>query len=166
MRAGGGKAKGAAYEREICKKLSLWVSQGKREDLYWRSAMSGGRATVGKRAGKDIRQTGDIACVDKLGHMLTDVFFIECKRYRRLKFDAFFLEGTGPLAQFWKQARKQARQHLKRPMLIARENGRRDAIVLIESYYNDSAGRSNKNKVEIFLLNDLLKQHPKDVVRW
>jgi len=60
----------------------------------------------------------------------------------------------------------QARQHLKRPMLIARENGRRDAIVLIESYYNDSAGRSNKNKVEIFLLNDLLKQHPKDVVRW
>ena len=166
MRAGGSKQKGAAFERDICRALSLWMSEGKREDLFWRSAMSGGRATVGRRAGKDIRQGGDIACVDKLGHRLTDTFCIECKHYKKLRFDSFFLDGIGPLANFWKQARKQARQHLKRPMLIARENGRRDAIVLIESYYNDSAGRSNKNKVEIFLLKDLLAQHPKDVVRW
>lgn len=28
------KAKGASFERDVCKKLSLWVSDGKREDLY------------------------------------------------------------------------------------------------------------------------------------
>jgi len=46
MRKGGGKAKGASFERDICRRLSLWVSAGKQEDVFWRSAMSGGRSTV------------------------------------------------------------------------------------------------------------------------
>ena len=46
MRKGGGKEKGSSFERLVCKRMSMWLSKGERDDLFWRSAMSGGRATV------------------------------------------------------------------------------------------------------------------------
>src|ERR1039458_9196081 len=115
---GGGKQKGAAFERKICQELSVWVSEGKRKDLYWRSAMSGGRATLGKRRGEDLaHQAGDICAVHPDGHVLTDSYFIECKHYRNLEFDRF-LFGEGKLGKFWKVASAQAESHGRIPMLI------------------------------------------------
>lgn len=38
-------AKGSSFEREFCKKLSLWVSDGKDPDIFWRTAGSGSMAT-------------------------------------------------------------------------------------------------------------------------
>ena len=131
MRPGGGKSKGSQFERDICKALSLWVSHGKSEDLFWRSAMSGGRATVGARKGKDLaRHAGDISATGREGHALTDDWYIECKRYADLNFGAFFLKAAGPLAQFWAEACAQADQHKKMPMLIARED-RNETFVLL-----------------------------------
>lgn len=123
MRPGGGKAKGAAFERVVCAQFSLWLTNGKRKDLFWRSAMSGGRATVHVRKGQSIRQSGDITAVAPEGHVLTDVFFIECKHVRDLHIDRFFLEGEGQLAKFWRHARREARQHGKLPMIVAKQNG-------------------------------------------
>ena len=37
MRSGGGKQKGSAFEREICKKLSLWFTENERDDIFFRS---------------------------------------------------------------------------------------------------------------------------------
>lgn len=123
MRAGGGKQKGSAYEREICVALSLWVSAGEREDLFWRSAMSGGRATVAKRKGTDLAaHAGDISATHEDGHALTNTWYIECKRYADLNYAAFMLKGEGPLAKFWKETCDQAEAHDKLPMLIARED--------------------------------------------
>jgi hypothetical protein len=123
MRAGGGKAKGSSFERDVCKALSLWVSHGKREDLFWRSAMSGGRATVGRRKGKDLAQhAGDISATHVLGHALTDYWYVECKRYADLKIESALLEGVGTLAGFWRETCKQATDHKKMPMLIARQD--------------------------------------------
>src|SRR5215216_6431446 len=42
--------KGPQWEREVCRALSLWVTNGERVDVFWRSAMSGGRATVHNRS--------------------------------------------------------------------------------------------------------------------
>ena len=53
---GYGKQKGGEYERTVCKKLSLWVSNGTRDDIFWRSAMSGGRATLQRKKGIIISQ--------------------------------------------------------------------------------------------------------------
>ena len=80
MRKGGGKEKGSAYERAICKRLSLYVSKGKRDDLFWRSAMSGGRATLQAKKGKKAQaQAGDITSIAAEGNKLTSTFMIECK---------------------------------------------------------------------------------------
>jgi hypothetical protein len=131
MRAGGGKAKGSQFERDICVALSLWVSNGKSEDLFWRSAMSGGRATVGARKGKDLaRHAGDISATSREGHALTDDWYVECKRYADLNFAGFFLKRQGPLFKFWEEACAQAAEHGKMPMLIARED-RAETLVIV-----------------------------------
>jgi hypothetical protein len=74
-------SKGSSYEREICKRLSLWWTDGKREDVFWRSAASGGRAKVRGRQGKQTHgQHGDICATDPIGQPLIDLFTIEIKR--------------------------------------------------------------------------------------
>ena len=124
MRAGGGKAKGSAFEREVCKKLSLWITDGEMEDCLWRSAISGGRATVAHRKGKVVRQGGDICAVSPEGHKLTDHWYIECKHVKKLGLDQFLVKGTGLLAEFWKKCRDEAgRYGVKSPVIIAKQNG-------------------------------------------
>ena len=123
MKKGGGKQKGTSFERVLCKALSLWVSDGQREDLYWRSAMSGGRATVAKKKGKDLANVaGDICAVHPDGNALTDTYFIEAKHLASLNYAEFILKDTGKIADYWKKAHEQAAAHRKIPMLILKQN--------------------------------------------
>lgn len=116
------QGKGSAFEREICVKLSTWVSNGARNDLFWRTAMSGGRATVFKKKGMLLRQSGDITAVSLEGHELTDTYFFELKFYRDLNFPAFFVKNGGMLGQFWTKAQTEADAFGLIPVLIAKQN--------------------------------------------
>ena len=61
-------AKGSVFEREICKELSLWITSGERDDIFWRTAGSGGRATMRKKSGKTTaNQEGDVCATDPIG---------------------------------------------------------------------------------------------------
>lgn len=123
MRPGGGKAKGSEFERRVCKSLSLWVSHNAKEDLFWRSAMSGGRATVGRRKGKDFgKHAGDISATAPEGHKLTDHFFIECKFVKDLRLGNFMMHQPSVIRNYWDVAFKQAEEHGRAPMLIAKQN--------------------------------------------
>jgi hypothetical protein len=128
------KVKGGSFERKICKELSFWVSHGAHADLFWRSAMSGGRATV---HGRDVRQCGDICSVSPEGHTLTDIFFIECKHTKNMQLIRFFTEAKGgpkSLMRFWIVCCREAAKHGKWPMLIAKQNGVATLMVLQESW--------------------------------
>lgn len=75
--------KGAEFEREICKSLSKWWSNDKDDSIFWRSAQSGGRATIRSRQGKRTAGAyGDITALDPIGNPLLKVFTIELKRGR------------------------------------------------------------------------------------
>lgn len=77
----GKSQKGGAFERQTCRDLSEWLSEGKRDDLLWRSSMSGGRATVRGRKGKTTAgHYGDVAATCPQGEPLTRAFAIELKR--------------------------------------------------------------------------------------
>jgi len=123
MRPGGGKAKGAEFERSVCKRLSMWISRGKRDDLFWRSAMSGGRATIGKAAGADrSAQAGDVSAISD-GGPFTDLaaafvscHIIECKTVKDYQLDAFLFEGRGVIANAIEQCRLSTRA--KSPFVI------------------------------------------------
>jgi len=133
MRNGGGKQKGSAFEREVCVKLSRWITDDVQDDVFWRSAMSGGRATVQKQRGGRLlkNQVGDISAIDPVGHAFLDQFAIECKHYASLDFQGL-LTGKGKLLQFWATISNEARDHRKLPVLIAKQN-RIDPIICLSS---------------------------------
>lgn len=73
--------KGGDYERELCKTLSEWWTHGERDDVFWRSSQSGGRATQRAKSGKRTHGSyGDIAAVDPIGEPLIRWATLELKR--------------------------------------------------------------------------------------
>jgi hypothetical protein len=131
MRAGGSKAKGSSFERDVCKKLSLWASSGLREDLYWRSSMSGGRSTIQAKKGKqNLTQAGDISSIDRTGSEFIEKFCVECKHYKTLDLIPGIIHSRGALYGFWKRLIKDAAGCKKLPILIARQN-RLPSLVLV-----------------------------------
>jgi len=73
--------KGQDFERDTCKKLSLWYSNGEREDYFWRTAGSGARATSRfKKAKSTENSAGDVGYLDISGKPFIDYFMLELKR--------------------------------------------------------------------------------------
>lgn len=83
-----GSNKGAAFERKICRTLSLWWTGGDRDDVFWRTSQSGGRATERAKKGQTTSgQYGDIAATDPIGKPLIDCFMWELKHgYSKVPF--------------------------------------------------------------------------------
>lgn len=134
MRAGGGKAKGAAFERLVCERLSLWQSSGKRDDLFWRSAMSGGRASVKFQKGKKNQsQIGDISAIDQDGHWLVSLFVIECKFVKSAEFDSWINSNGGMAYGFWAKLVAQAEAADRYPMLVIKQNRVVPMVLMTES---------------------------------
>ena len=80
MKAGGGHAKGADFERSVCKYLSHWWTDGAREDIFWRTPQSGGRATRRKQKGlATANHYGDILATDLIGTPLLKFMILELK---------------------------------------------------------------------------------------
>lgn len=80
-RRASGSRKGTPFEREICKKLSLWWSGGESDNIFWRTATSGGRATVRHAAGSSSRyHHGDVCAIDPSGQPLMDLVTVEIKK--------------------------------------------------------------------------------------
>lgn len=76
-----GAHKGSAFERHLCTTLSLWWTDNQRDDIYWRSSCSGGRATIRSRNNKTTQgQYGDITAIDPIGQPLLDLCIVEAKR--------------------------------------------------------------------------------------
>lgn len=122
MRLKNPKAKGGAFEREVAKSLSLFVTSGKRADCFWRSSLSGGRATVAHLKGKDVRQCGDICAVAPEGNAFSEQWYVECKHMKTLKIGEFIVKRTGPLYRIWKHTIKCAKKFNRDPLLIVRQN--------------------------------------------
>jgi hypothetical protein len=75
------KQKGNAFEREISKKLSLWVSNNTRDDIFYRTDASGARYTQRMKKNKNtVNSIGDISFKDLMGADLIKKFIIEVKR--------------------------------------------------------------------------------------
>ena len=126
MRPGGGQSKGAAYEREVCARLSLWVSGGKQQDIFWRSAMSGGRANLQqrrKKAGEFSAQAGDIVATHWDGHFFLSKFCMDTKHWADFEIDApAFGKKDGAFVVAWEKLCEEAARFGKWPMLVGKEN--------------------------------------------
>ncbi|KON32543.1 hypothetical protein AC477_02845 [miscellaneous Crenarchaeota group-1 archaeon SG8-32-1] len=136
--------KGSVYEREICKKLSLWWTDGVRDDIYWRTASSGGRATARKKMGKStVGQYGDVQATDPIGKPLTDLCTIEIKRgYTSETFANLIERHQNPKVKeclyerFIKQATDEKIQ-ARTPywLLIVKRNAREPIVLMSYRFY-------------------------------
>lgn len=135
-----GGRKGSAFEREISKKLSLWWTDGKRDDVFWRSQTSGARATQRNKKGqKTFGQEGDIQAVDPIGQPLIDVCTIELKTgYSTTTIQDMIDSVPGRVSQFEKFVQQAIRecQHSDSYswMLIFKRN-QRQPMVFLPSFF-------------------------------
>ena len=117
--------KGGKFENDVAKILSLWITEGKRNDILMRSIMSGGLATMQDRQEGTVtakHQSGDLVGCHKLAEPFMSIFSVECKHLASLNYGQFIHHGGGPISKAWEQAREAAAGAEKVPMLVMKEN--------------------------------------------
>lgn len=73
--------KGGNHERALCRRFSLWLTDDERDDIFWRTGGSGGRAKRRGRMGRSTYgQSGDMGATDPLGDPFLRVICPEFKR--------------------------------------------------------------------------------------
>jgi len=131
-------AKGGDFELEMTKRLSLWITDGKRDDVFRR----------GRRGGR-----GDITFRDPIGKPMIDAWNIECKtgyskkskatEKRKKKItnwcvlDPIDSRGASTVFQdFWDQCVKDADKTNRHPILIFRRPYMNACISFRQSLFN------------------------------
>lgn len=131
-------AKGPAFERQFCRELSLWWSNGQEDSLFWRTSTSGARATTRRKLGKDtIGHYGDICATDQRGVPFTDVFTVELKRgYNRATLhDLLDVPHNGADQTYEKWIIQAIRSHIMAGSLswmLVTKRDRRDPLVVLD----------------------------------
>lgn len=148
-----GKSKGGNFEREISVKLSLWFTEGKKDDIFYRSQSSGARATQRNKSKKTTEgQYGDICSTYKEGELLIKIWSIECKtgysHKNKLKdgtkkitnwdiLDLLDSKSQEPMfAQMWNQCVIDAEVSTREPILIFRRERKLPLICITKQYYS------------------------------
>ena len=146
-------AKGGSFELEIAKKLSLWLTSFKRDDLVCRTDTSGGRATVRTKKKKETNKYlyGDLKHSDDLAKPLFDKWSIECKTGYATK--SKLKDGTNKIVnwdvldlldskqknptlwQMWFQCTIDASLSRRQPILIFRRNLKSICVAITADYY-------------------------------
>jgi len=128
-------SKGGEFEREFSKIFSKYVSNGKRTDIFWRTAQSGGRAT--QRAKQNLKTEGaygDITCLDSTYSFVTEACCFELKRgYNNTNFQDM-VDGTKKepeLKKFWTQCERDRELGGRLFSIVVTKRDRKKPIITI-----------------------------------
>ena len=167
-----GRNRGSAFERDVCKRLSLWWSEGEKEDVFWRSTTSGARATQ-----TGLGQYGDVCAIDPMGNELLDHFVIELKTgYVNNSLQDMIDRPNGRKPSHWEQwitkCEEEVRKHstAKHFMIISRRKSR-ELIVLTNFNYVHFESRKGglvwlyDDKYQYHLLGDFLVPDTKTIIQ-
>ena len=127
--------KGGRWEREISNLLSLWISRSygdTRDDLLWRSAGSGSRATAARKKGMlRTKQAGDLSATDERAIPLIHAFMVEGKSYKDLGLEGLFWRSSSkPLDVLFDKSLLEAKQHGKWALLVFKQNKQSPLILM------------------------------------
>jgi hypothetical protein len=150
MKAGAGKRKGGNYERQIAKRLSLWITQGKNENGLWRSSSSGATATIGKKKGEiNPYQCGDLCAVSPDCYNFAEKIYVEIKSYKQLNITNFIFNRPSILEKFWKIALQESKDYNKEPIIVAKENNFPELIIFRKKLFDNLLPQQHFSKIEI-----------------
>jgi hypothetical protein len=118
------KQKGNNFESFVAKKISMFFSNGERDDLFERSNNSGAKHTVRRKKGKStINQHGDIVSTCPETSFFTDKFFVECKHTKDINLWSLITNIKGESVYGWlTELEEKCDIENKRPLLIAKQN--------------------------------------------
>ena len=137
MRPGGGNPKGGAFERKVAVALSMWMSKDKHKDWFWRTAMSGGRATVFAKKGIALKnQVGDICAIDEHSFKFSKTFMIECKNYKDIGLKNLITGADNKCPSWWDKLLRDSIKVEKVPLLVMKQGHMRTLLMM------DSVGLS------------------------
>jgi len=130
-------AKGSNFEREICKKISLWWTDGDNDGVFWRTSGSGARASVRSKKGLNTMGHGDVQATDPIGQPLIDLCSIELKRgYNKAIINDFIdSKKKSELRVFIEQAITDCRLREDESEWILLVKRDRKDVVLFTSFY-------------------------------
>jgi hypothetical protein len=138
------KRKGSAWERNVGKMLSLWLTKGERPDLFSRNVLSGGSFTRAAAAGKHGGMPGDIIAAHPLALAFVQTFAVECKHQRDVNLERYVL-SAGKTDSFLGRTvdliRSQTDGNDLNWLVIAKQNNR-PAFVLMGAMIGMDAARS------------------------
>lgn len=121
-------AKGNDFERNCCRSLSLWWTEGRRDDIFWRNRTRNTTQTPHAE-----HQLGDITSVHHIGIPFIETFNVELKtgysktragkRTKNIPWDLLDLLDGKPDAKkiihvFWQQTEQDAAISKRFPLLI------------------------------------------------
>ena len=137
--------KGSKFEREICKQLSMWFTKNRRDDIFWRTAGSGARATCRAKQGKMTADSGgDICAIHESGKYLTSNSIWELKKgYTKgspankigiLPFIDNLPTENYPLILKWvRKLQEEAQTHNREMWFIIFKRDRKQAVICMDS---------------------------------
>lgn len=114
-------AKGAQFEREICRQLTKWATGKPKPELFWRTATSGAKATMEIQAGRTTHMGGDLGALHPMVFWVTDAFNFECKNRASFGVLPHFLLHNTKLFSWWAQCVADAEANNKIPWMVFKE---------------------------------------------
>lgn len=155
-----GSQKGPGYERSFCKQLGMWWTNGKRDDIFWRTASSGARATM--RAKKGLRTAdsyGDVKAESIIGKPLTKDCLFSLKRgytgkkgKKSLKWACLLdlidkpdnLATIPAITKWWEEAMRVAIGAGRKKCFLVFKRDRKNAIIGMQPSIFNELEESNK----------------------
>jgi hypothetical protein len=135
-------AKGSDYEREIAKRISIWFSEGERDDVFWRTSQSGGRATERYKRGSSTQNSdGDLSFIDESGACFIRYYLVEIKRGYNAQLDILnWIDGkSNPILFDWftKSKREKRRANRKQVLIIFRRDKKRSVVAIDGDHFRE-----------------------------
>lgn len=150
--------KGGDWERTFCKQLSLWWSEGERDDIFWRTSQSGGRATQRRKQGRGTAGSyGDVGLLDLSGKPFLDLFCVELKRGYSKETDILNILDSNQkkpkIIEFWEQCKTDTLSaNRKHPLVVFRRDYKKACVMISLASFQwiqKFAGQYKKDKLII-----------------
>lgn len=125
--------KGSQFERNISRELSLWLSKGKDDSIFWRSPGSGSWAT--RKGVSSTVGAGDILTLKPEGEKLLKYTTIELKRGYTAELLKALLSEKSKMDDFLDQVKKAANQANTKIFWLIWKPDRRDALLITNKRY-------------------------------
>lgn len=145
------KSIGNNFERETAKRLSLWLTDNKDDDVCWRDLGSGSRHTQRKKVGKETKRQGDFVATDLNYQWFFDAVCVDSKSYQ--EFNPLFINEknikSNSIFKQWLKLLDESENKI--PMMVVKIRDRKTPeFIMLPIWVNFPAGSDLTLMVQSF----------------